>query len=243
VSLLVQFLLRLTFGLATGMALCSPKQVTSGYFRNHLYVTLGLSFLAGLVAWSIDGPWQWAFGAAVASYVGAACWLYENSRWGRPILGIIAVLALAGALQPTVSSDGSAMECFNTVTSGLVLGVTMAAMLLGHWYLNTPTMQLAPLRKLLVAMAAVVILQMIVSGCGLATVLAASDPPRFSWWLLVLRWLFGLIGVLALTLMAWKTLQIPNTQSATGILYVAVIGVFTGELLGLLLSADAGIAL
>jgi hypothetical protein len=55
--------------------------------------------------------------------------------------------------------------------------------------------------------------------------------------------LFGLVGVLALTLMAWKTLQIPNTQSATGILYVAVIGVFTGELLGLLLSADAGIAL
>jgi hypothetical protein len=43
--------------------------------------------------------------------------------------------------------------------------------------------------------------------------------------------------------MAWKTLQIPNTQSATGILYVAVIGVFTGELLGLLLSADVGIAL
>jgi len=32
-------------------------------------------------------------------------------------------------------------------------------------------------------------------------------------------------------------LQIPNTQSATGILYVAVIATFLGELTSLLLSA------
>jgi hypothetical protein len=37
--------------------------------------------------------------------------------------------------------------------------------------------------------------------------------------------------------MTWKTLEIPNTQSATGILYVGVIGAFLGELAGLLLSA------
>jgi len=36
--------------------------------------------------------------------------------------------------------------------------------------------------------------------------------------------------------MAWQTLKIPNTQSATGILYVAVITVFIGELTSLLLS-------
>ena len=31
----------------------------------------------------------------------------------------------------------------------LALGVTLAAMLLGHWYLNTPTMELLPLRRVL----------------------------------------------------------------------------------------------
>jgi hypothetical protein len=36
--------------------------------------------------------------------------------------------------------------------------------------------------------------------------------------------------------MAWQTLKIPNTQSATGILYVAVIAVFLGELTAQLLS-------
>ena len=45
--------------------------------------------------------------------------------------------------------------------------------------------------------------------------------------------------VLRMIWMAWRTLDIPNTQSATGILYVAVLGVFIGELTGLLLSADS----
>lgn len=223
------------------MALCSPRDVTSGYFRNHLYVTLGLSLFAGLVAWSVGGPWQWAFTAAAASYVGAASWLYENRRFGRPMLCVVAALALAGALQ---AAGSDVMLGVATVTSGLVLGLTMAAMLLGHWYLNTPTMQLEPLRRLLGAMAGSVVLQMAVSAWGVATLVSTGDQPQVSWWLLlVLRWLFGLFGVMGLIIMAWKTLQIPNTQSATGILYVAVIGVFAGELLGLLLSADVGVAL
>ena len=56
---------------------------------------------------------------------------------------------------------------------------------------------------------------------------------------LVLRWTFGLFGVGALAWMAWQTLKIPNTQSATGILYVAVIGTFVGETMALLLSAES----
>ena len=49
--ILTQFLFRLSFGLAMAMAVTSPKRVTSGYFRNHLYVLLGLNVLAALVAW------------------------------------------------------------------------------------------------------------------------------------------------------------------------------------------------
>ena len=44
-GLLAQFLLRLAFGLAVGMAITSSRQVTSGFYRNHLYVTLGLATL------------------------------------------------------------------------------------------------------------------------------------------------------------------------------------------------------
>lgn len=241
-ALLVQFLLRLTFGLAVGMAVTSPRLVTSGYFRNHLYVTLGLSTLAVLVAMGTStSVAAWCVAAAVLSYVGSVCWLYEAKRAGVFALWLVAATALAGAL---VGEGGGALQMASIVTSGLVLGTTFAAMLLGHWYLNVPGMELAPLRRLLVLMAFAVAAQMVVSVLGLVGVDHAASQPAIGWWLfVVLRWSFGLLGVLGLIWMAWQTLKIPNTQSATGILYVAVIGVFVGELTGLLLSAESAFPL
>lgn len=237
-DLLVQFLLRLTFGLAFGMSITSPRQVTSGYFRNHLYVTLGFATLAALVAMNSSTTVAvLSAAAAVLSYFGSVCWLYEAKRAGVAMLRLVAATALAGAL---VGEGGGPLQLASVVTSGLVLGLTFAAMLLGHWYLNAPGMELAPLQRLLKFMAAAVAAQMVVSALGLMGVEQAASQPVVGWWLfVVLRWSFGLFGVLGLIWMAWETLKIPNTQSATGILYVAVIGVFVGELTGLLLSAQS----
>ena len=41
--ILCQFLFRLSLGMAAGMGATSPRRVTSGYFRNHLYVLMGLN--------------------------------------------------------------------------------------------------------------------------------------------------------------------------------------------------------
>jgi hypothetical protein len=251
-SILVQFLLRLSFGLAVGMALTSPRRVSSGYYRNHLYVTLGLTTLAALAAvgWATPVIWLSA-AAALMSYVGSVCWLYEKPRAGQVMLWIVAGLSIAAALSApgassTTTTDAappmlaSVLDRVAPVSSGLVLGLTMAAMLLGHWYLNSPGMELAPLNRLLALIAVAVGLQLIVSGAGLVGELTLGQPTSLSWWLFVaLRWLFGLFGVAGLTWMAWQTLKIPNTQSATGILYVAVIGVFVGELSSQLLSAES----
>jgi hypothetical protein len=246
-ALLTQFLLRLSFGLAGGMALVSPRQVSSGYFRNHLYVVLGLSSLAALVSRAATPPaFAWAVATAAASYVGAVCWLYERPRIGRALLAATAALALVAALLAGRCATGAAATPSGaqylwpgqTVTAGLLLGVTMAAMLLGHWYLNAPGMELKPLRRLLAAMGVAVVLHATVSGIGLGLELGVRETAT-AWWLFVaMRWTFGLAGVAILAWMAWRTLDIPNTQSATGILYVAVIGAFVGETMSLLLSAE-----
>ena len=116
----------------------------------------------------------------------------------------------------------------------------MASMLLGHWYLNSPTMELRPLYHLLVAMIVALFLQTIVSAFGLGGELTNLSTVSTQWLLFVLlRWVFGLVGVGVLIFMTWQTLKIPNTQSATGILYVAVIGTFVGETMALLLSAES----
>ena len=119
-------------------------------------------------------------------------------------------------------------------SSGLLLGVTLGAMLLGHWYLNTPTMRMAPLRSLLAWMLLALFLRMLVCGIGLgATCMEGTLPAP---WFVVLRWATGLAAPLVMTWMVERTLRIPNTQSATGILYVAAVTVFTGELMSQLLS-------
>jgi hypothetical protein len=253
-GLLTQFLMRLCFGLAAAMATVSPRQVSSGYFRNHLYVVLGLSSLAALLTRAAASEaFGWALATTVLSYAGSVVWLYEKRTLGVAALVAVAAAALGGALviadAPVAALTAGAtlaipaglpegLRYVQTVTSSLLLGATMAAMLLGHWYLNSPGMKLAPLQRLLVAMAAAAAIHAVVCGVGLWHEASAQTLSTHDWLFLVLRWAFGLVGVVVLIWLAWQTLAVPNTQSATGILYVAVMGVFVGETMSLLLSAE-----
>lgn len=231
------------------MSLVSARQVPSGYFRVHLYVLLGLGALAGLMGWQRPNDHAAVLGlvVAVVSYFGSVAWLYEASRLGKVALWSIAALAAVGArLSPGVSEINvlaSPWSWFDPITGGLVLGSTMAAMLLGHWYLNTPTMQLAPLKKLIALMAVCTAARAVVCASGLGVALGHSAMSSSFVWFLVLRWAAGILGVGLVALMAWQTLKIPNTQSATGILYVGVIVSFIGELTSQLLSQQLGFPL
>ena len=70
----------------------------------------------------------------------------------------------------------------------------------------------------------------LLSGSGTALTLLQTDVTN-TWWIFVsLRWISGIIGSLGLIYMTFLTLRVPNTQSATGILYAATIVVFIGEL-------------
>ena len=68
--------------------------------------------------------------------------------------------------------------------------------------------------------------------------LSLRDPPAATviFRTASLRWAAGLVGLAVMTWMTWQTMKIPNTQSATGILYVALVFVFLGELASALLS-------
>jgi len=244
---LAQFILRLAFGLTLGMALVSPKQVTSGYFRNTSYVVLGLGVLGTLVCLS-EGMIAAAWLAGVGAFFGYVCsvmWMYEKAIVGRGVLVVasLSMLASAWSAMPSEVSNSEVVATFaryaDAPAGGAVLGFTMAAMLLGHWYLNSPTMQIAPLERLLGWVATALIVRALIALLGLALEPGLIENfDGLQWAFLAIRWLSGILGPLLLTWMAWRTLKIPNTQSATGILYVAVITTFTGELSAQLLSAQ-----
>lgn len=243
-AILLQFIFRLSFGLALSMGLLPARLVPSGFFRVHLYVLLGLNALAGLLAWQRPelGPAWLPISIAVVSYFGSAIWLYEAPRPGKVAIWLVALGSLVATwlvAEPVTFDSGEWLRRLDPPTSGLVLGTTMAAMLLGHWYLNTPTMQLAPLRRLILWMFIAVTLRALVNGAGLALALNAGGLTGSELPFLTLRWLAGIAGTLVVAWMAWQTLKIPNTQSATGILYVGVIVTFIGELTSQLLSRQS----
>ncbi|MBX3411978.1 MAG: hypothetical protein KF708_04610 [Pirellulales bacterium] len=255
VAILTQFVFRLAFGLALAMSITPARLVPSGFYRVHLYVLLGLNVLATLVA-TTSGEDQIDLvppvAGALLSYAGAVAWLYEKPKAGKLFLVAVTVTSLWGAWLPlgklSLLRAGAGqtfvawcLEWIDAPTAGLLLGASMASMLLGHWYLNTPTMDLIPLRRLVILLAAAAVLRGIVCAAGLGFEIAAVGTLRFEQVLfLALRWLAGIFGILGLAWMSWQTLKIPNTQSATGILYVTVIGTFVGELTSQLLSARAG---
>ncbi len=245
-AILSQFIFRLSFGLALGMAITSPRQVTSGYYRNHLYVLLGLNVLATMVAAAGSGQFALAppLLAAIVSYVGAVLWLYEKPRAGIAALAVVAGVTLWGAWadtpwQRTTGPLDTLLLALGPPSGGLVLGITIAAMFLGHWYLNTPTMAIGPLERLVTVMGISVGLRAAVEAANLALDIQATGWPDTEQTIFIaLRWLSGIFGAMALVVMTRKTLKIPNTQAATGMLYVGVIATFLGELTSQLLAAE-----
>ena len=253
-QLLIQFVFRATFGVALAMGITPARWVSSGFYRVHLWVLMGFNTLASLTLYTqrdtfsssllhVNVVLALAIALAVVSYVGAVLWLYEKVTAGYICLFLIALAALAAASLATPWRDrpAAAMLTFlDVITSGLLLGTTLSAMFLGHWYLNSPTMELLPLRRLVWILAAWIAARMLVSGTGLLLQVQADAALGSAFWIFVaLRWLSGLIGTLSLAVMTWYTLKIPNTQSATGILYAGVILAFIGELTSQFLSLEA----
>jgi len=229
--------------MAAAMAVTTHKQVDSGFFRNHLYVLLGLATAACAAASLFDRRCAWLAGfTAAVAYVGAIAWLYQAKKLGKACLGIVGVLSLTldmvvHSSESATSKPGLFVHVIDAATSSAVLGTTMVAMLLGHWYLNAPQMDLAPLRRLLMLAQVSVACRVAVCVAAPMTTTTFTWPDeQVFWWLLTLRYVLGLAAVPVLLWMAWQTLKIPNTQSATGILYIAVFAVLTGELASRLLS-------
>jgi hypothetical protein len=110
----------------------------------------------------------------------------------------------------------------------VALGGTDAAMLLGHWYLVTPKLSPGPLRSASLTVVAAVALQL-----ALVAIVALRGDLTGTWETalsvaLLLRIGVGLFMTLVVAAAAWWTAGM-NTQSSTGLLYVALGCAFAGE--------------
>jgi protein NrfD len=251
-SILFLFLTHLGIGVAwTLLAVSAGAGVK--FFRFNAGLALGLTMIglafqpAGL-EWASPG---WVARLALASGAGslAVYWLTvgRGFRVLRPVLLPFAAAAGLTALvaQGLEASAGAVpairlLTIASFLTSAGLLGSASTAMILGHWYLVLPSMEVAHLQHVVKLHIASLVVRAAVVGAAvfLATVSWQPGEPSFERYILsssgVFFWqrvLFGLAGPAVLAYLTWETAKIRSTQSATGILYVDFFTVIVGEVL------------
>jgi hypothetical protein len=149
------------------------------------------------------------------------------------IAGLVAIAFLAQVFAlPTWGYVGTLLAF---VVGGLVVGAVSMGMVLGHWYLVTPRLPEQPLREmtffLLVAMGVQALLLIPALALPRDTIANATETPilenPFFW----MRVAGGLAFPMLLTWMAYDSSGVRAMQSATGLLYIAMALVLSGELL------------
>ena len=144
----------------------------------------------------------------------------------------------------------AALTVVSFLSSAALLGGACTAMILGHWYLVLPSMNISLLQSMVKFHIGSTIVRTVVVVAVVAVALSSWQAPSgagygqyavsldgvFLWQ----RLLFGLASPSVLSYLVWQTAKIQSTQSATGILYVDFFTIVVGEVLAkyLLLSTQ-----
>jgi hypothetical protein len=181
-----------------------------------------------------------------------ACYVFslwgENQRFrarsfaSAIVTGIIALIFSARSFYsaPLLSAE-SFIYPASFFLSALVLGSVTVGMLIGHWYLIDTGQTLDPFVRIYKFFVTVLIAQSVFYWISAILLHFFGSPPSSAGldrlWsshstLLTIRILSGQVTPVILAWMIWRTLLIPHTMAATGLFYIALLGVFVGEILG-----------
>lgn len=123
-------------------------------------------------------------------------------------------------------------------------------MLLGHWYLVTPKMSLLPLKVTNIIIWIVLGAKIIFSGFELFENMDYFEPLTrkgegylFNVLFTSMRFLWGYLIILIMSIFNWRLLLLNSTQSATGMLYAMTFFVIVGELISSFLFFNMGLFL
>lgn len=173
---------------------------------------LSLAFAAGSVAYLVASIARWP-----------RAWL----AIGSGVVGLVAlvVLAVAGG------SRSAPLFASQLVLAALALGAVNAGMLLGHWYLVTPKLSPAPLRRMMWILVGTLVVQGLAFGAAL--LLVGTEPIDGSLaWLTWLRLAVGILLPIVATVLAILASGAASLQASTGLLYIGLALIMAGSIAG-----------
>jgi hypothetical protein len=249
--ILFLFLAHLGVGIVFTLAFVS-REAGVKFFR----FNAGLAAILLAVAFALRPPETWSTGlgrlAVLALVVAEAAIFLYWATVGRALASVrpaIVATAVGAGLIALVAQgvnqasglSAQAMTVASFLSSAALLGGACTAMILGHWYLVIPSLQVSHLQSIVKVHIASMVVRVVVVAAAVFMAIVSWQPgmgPSFRGYILSVsgiffwqRVLFGLVGPGLLSYLTWETAKIRSTQSATGILYVDFFTVVVGEVL------------
>jgi hypothetical protein len=244
-----QFLLELGFGVLLALAFVPDAPVGAFFYR--LMGTCAAVPVVAALAVRLQGGVPWSDPAILGMVLAVAAHpIYSGpssgARWWAGLGAGLAGSALAtgwivGQGLPELAPAGRVVGILSSLATGAVAGSVGLAMVLGHWYLTVPKLEirhLARLNRVTVAAMLASLASLAVACLVYASLLARAEPPLFGPWglfYLGTRLAVGLALPLVFAAMAASALRYQNTRSATGILYASTVLVLIGTAVSIFL--------
>ncbi len=263
------FLVALAAGCTSTLFWIPEDDLGRGYFQMNALIVLGLLALAAAILLlggvapfgSSHGLGRVSLLTSLAGAFGYYAGVWQR-QWAAARIAAAIVLVGSGVTHWLAGRElvrgavalpfQSTLLAVSLISSSLVLGWALVTMLLGHWYLVAPKLTFRHLTVFCWTLLAIVLARTVAVGSTL--LIAGGVDPRVEpnpWRLLTgfegqgmffwFRILWGLGIPLALALMSLHCARRRSNQSATGILYVLVVGVLIGEITAYYLSVTTGV--
>ena len=160
--------------------------------------------------------------------------------WTAVICGLLSTTLQALDVSRAAPGLMPLLTVASFLSSVALLGGACGAMILGHWYLVVPSLDVSHLQSIVRLHIGSTVVRTVVVATAVMIAIVTWQPgvPNFERYMFSIdgiffwqRVLFGLGGPALLSYMTWETAKINSTQSATGILYVDFFTVIVGEVL------------
>jgi hypothetical protein len=238
-----QFCLQLGLGVLVALGFVTRAPVGRFFYRMMgATAFLPIAAAAFVPVWLDRAPFSEPRIACAAVALLAAPWVAGGRvgpRWrlawvwgsGWSAAAVAWTVASATALDRT---GAVALATASAIATGCVAGSVSLAMVLGHWYLTVPKLEvehLARLNRMTMAAMLVSLALLALTCLVFAEPLSATERPLLGPWGLFYLGTRVAVGLLLPLLFAWMTagsLRFHNTRSATGILHASTIRVLIG---------------
>jgi hypothetical protein len=257
-DLAFQFCMELAFGVLLALAFVPKAPVGTMFYRVMgtsalvpVLAGLGISLSVGSLAPS--SPIVVAGALVVLTYP-VYSGPVRGARWafglGVAVLGcVVAVMLTIRAAAPELGVLQLALATTTALATGAVAGSVGLAMVLGHWYLTVPNLQIGHLRRLNRVTVGAMLGSIVFVGLSCLVfdeLLNAGNLPLFEatgLFYLGTRLTVGLAVPLLFAAMTASSLKAQNTRSATGILYASTVLVLIGTAVSVSLQDSYGVPL